>query len=116
MIKDNQVYLKHIIDAINHIKDFIKNLDFNGFLNSHLYQSAVVRELEVIGEATKNLTEDFCKKYPNISWKDIAGMRDKLIHGYMGVNLEDVWKTAKEDIIDLENQITKIIKKYNSSC
>lgn len=74
MIKDNQVYLKHIMDAINHIKEFIKNLDLKGFLNSHLHQSAVIRELEVIGEATKNLTEDFCKEYPSISWKDIASM------------------------------------------
>jgi len=115
MIKDNQIYLKHILDAINHVKEFTKNLDFNGFLNSHLYQSAVIRELEVIGEATKNLSESFYEKFPNIPWKDIAGMRDKLIHGYMGVNLEDVWKTAKEDIIDLEKQINKMIKKTNSN-
>ena len=108
MIKDDDVYLKHILEAINQIKNYIKDLDHDDFMNSRLIQDAVIRQLEIIGEATKNLSEKFRKKYTKIPWRSIAGMRDKLIHGYMGVDLEDVWKTAKEDIQDLKNEIKKL--------
>ncbi len=114
MKKDNQVYLEHILDAINQIKTYIKDVDYKSFTNSRLIQDAVIRELEIVGEATKNLSEEVRKKYPNIPWKDIAGMREKLIHGYMGVNLEDVWKTAKEEISDLEKQLKNLLKVFKS--
>lgn len=115
MKKDNQVYLDHILDAITQIKTYIKEVDYKGFSNSRLIQDAVIRELEIIGEATKNLSENIKKKNSDIPWKDIAGLRDKLIHGYMGVNLEDVWKTAKEEILDLEIQINNLYKRIKSN-
>ena len=110
MKKDNRVYLEHILDAITQIKTYLKDLDYKAFNNSRLIQDAVIRELEIIGEATKNLSENIRKKDPNIPWRDIAGMRDKLIHGYMGVNIDDVWKTANEEVIDLEKQLKELIK------
>lgn len=114
MTKDNLVYLRHIIDAANQIYEYIKDLEFESFIKSRLIQDAVIRELEIIGEASKNLTNEFLKNYPTIPWKDIAGMRDKLIHGYMGVNLDDVWKTTKDDVPALKDQINKILKNNNN--
>ena len=111
MIKDDSVYLRHIVDAANQIYEYIKDLDFESFIKSRLIQDAVIRELEIIGEASKNLTKEILKENPTIPWKDIAGMRDKLIHGYMGVNLDDVWKTTKDDVPALKDQINKILKK-----
>lgn len=113
MIKDNKIYLEHIKDAINQINKYSKDIDHDGFIKSRLVQDATIRQLEIIGEATKNLSEDFRNKYKNIPWRNIAGMRDKLIHGYMGVDLEDVWKTIKEDIPTLSNEVNIALKELN---
>jgi len=73
-------------------------------------QDAVFRRLEIIGEAVKNLPQEFIDKYPEIPWKKIAGIRNILIHEYFGVNLERTWKVVKEDIFDLRNKILKVKK------
>ena len=74
MKKDNLVFLKHTLDAINLIEEYLKDKKFQEFTNNHMLQDAVIREIEIIGEATKNLAEDFKNKYPEIPWRQIAGM------------------------------------------
>ncbi len=78
-------------------------------MNNNLAQAGVIREIEIIGEATKRLTEEFKGKYPNIPWKKMAGMRDKLIHDYFGVDVDAVWDTVKQDIPVLEVEVREII-------
>lgn len=95
-MREFQVYLEDIIEAINSIEEYTKELTYNVFVKDRKTVDAVVRNFEVIGEATKHIPERIRKEYPKVPWKDMAGMRDKLIHGYFGVKLDVVWKTIKE--------------------
>ncbi len=95
-MRDFQVYLEDILASINNIEDYTRSLDCEAFVEDKKTVDAVIRNLEIIGEATKRVPEKIRKKYPKIPWKDMAGMRDKLIHGYSGVNLSVVWKTIEE--------------------
>ncbi len=111
MKKDNVVFLKHILDAINLIEDYLKDKEFQEFRNNHMLQDAVIREIEIIGEAAKKLSVDFKNKYSDIPWRQIAGMKDKLIHGYFGVDLDAVWDTATIDVPSLKERLEEILKK-----
>jgi len=90
------------------LKNTQKTAVKKSFLETNMIQAAVIREIEIIGEAAKNLSSKFIETYKNIPWKQIVGMRDKLIHGYFGVDLESVWKTVKEDLQYLRKEIKKI--------
>ncbi|ONN27352.1 hypothetical protein XJ44_04230 [Thermosipho affectus] len=109
-MKNDIVYLKHILDSMEAILDFVHGKTYNEFLKNRMMWSAVIREMEVIGEATKNLSHKFREKYPEIPWRKMAGMRDVLIHGYFKTDLEAVWKTAVEDIPILKPKIERIIR------
>ena len=108
MKRDNTLYLDDIQEAINNIGVFTKDISKPNFLKNKLVQSAVIRQIEIIGEATKNVPTTFRNKYPNIEWKKIAGMRDVIIHAYFQVNLELVWKVIKDDLPKLKKQIETI--------
>ncbi len=108
-MKDNTVYLKHILDAMDLIDEYLREVGYDEFMNNRMFQDAVIREIEIIGEATKNLSLEVRNGYPNIPWKKMAGMRDKLIHGYFGVDPDAVWVTARKDIPMLREKITRII-------
>ncbi|WP_319508197.1 DUF86 domain-containing protein [uncultured Methanolobus sp.] len=97
-MKNDSVFLIHILDAINQIEEYTTGVIYEEFLEKRLIQDAVVRQLEIIGEATKNLSSNTTEKNPHVPWKEIAGMRDKLIHVYFGVDLEEVWNTITKDI------------------
>lgn len=104
-----QDYLEDIIGSVNRIEEYVKGIVFAEFERDQKTQDATIRSFEVLGEATKKIPEDFRKKYPNVPWKKMSGMRDKLIHDYWSVNVERVWKTAIEDIPELKKELEKII-------
>ncbi len=108
MKKDDNVFLKHILDAIIRIEEYVVGLKREEFMANHLVQDGVIRQIEIIGEATKKLSGEMKKKHPDLPWKDMAGMRDKLIHGYFGVDIDAVWDTVKNDIPDMKNKIKAI--------
>ncbi len=109
MINDS-VYLHHIFDSTCQIEEYIQGMDYEDFYSVKLVQDGVIRQLEIIGEATKKLSSDLRDKYSHIPWQDIAGMRDKLIHVYFGVDLDEVWDTAERDIPELKEEIASILR------
>ncbi|AOS83899.1 hypothetical protein BIU88_06870 [Chlorobaculum limnaeum] len=105
-------YLEDILDAMVKIEKFIADQSFYDFAQDDKSQFAVIRAFEIIGEASKKIPEHVKEKYRNVPWRVMAGMRDKLVHEYFGVDIEVVWKTATEDIKDLKPIIHGIIKNY----
>jgi len=112
-MKDNLAFIEHILDSINAIEKFSKNLNKEKLMLDRLKQSAIVREIEVIGEAVKNISESLKNKHPEIAWKEIAGTRDKMIHHYFWVDINIVWDIIKKDLPDLEKKIVKIKKELS---
>jgi len=112
-MKKDKAYLQHILDAISDIEKFIENVTQYEFSKNKEKQYAVLRALEIVGEATKNLSKELRAKYREIPWRDIAGMRNKLIHEYFGVKLELVWETVKDRLPQLKKQIRKILDQIN---
>lgn len=114
-MKKDSAYLKHILDTISDIESFTENVTKEKFFENREKQYAVLRAIEIIGEATKNLSKELKSKHPQIPWKDIAGMRDKLIHQYFGVDLKLVWETIKNKLPELKKQLSKILKETNKT-
>jgi len=110
MVKDDLTYIEHILDCIRKIKEFSEGFSFKEFSKNELVQDAIIRNIEVIGEVSKKISTDTKQVNLDIPWKEIAGMRDKLIHDYLGVDNEVVWKTIQEDVPMLERQIKKFIE------
>ena len=108
-MKNDIFYIEHILKSISKIEDYISNVNFEKFQEKSIIHDAVIRQLEIIGEATKNLSEDFTKKHKNIPWRYMAGMRDKLIHQYFGVDFDLIWKTLETDIPVLQKYIKENI-------
>ena len=106
-MKDDRLYLIHILECIGKIEEYTAEGRAH-FMNSTLLQDAVIRNLEIIGEAVKHLSGTVKEKPPAIPWKQIAGLRDLLIHHYMGVNLEEVWNIVENDIPALKTAITSM--------
>lgn len=103
-------YLNDIMDAVRKIEKFVQGMDFEQFRKDDKSAFAVIRALEIIGEATKKIPKEVKNHYSSVPWKDMAGIRNKLIHEYFGVNLKVVWKTTQEDLPLLKRQIGKMIK------
>ena len=112
--KEPLFFLKDIENSLDKISKYTKNLEFEQFVADEMLRDAVERNFEIIGEAVKNLPEDFRNKYPNIPFRQIAGMRDKLIHDYFGVDYEIVWRTIKDKLPEFEREINELISKYNN--
>ncbi|MCC6722444.1 MAG: DUF86 domain-containing protein [Bacteroidia bacterium] len=110
-MKNSKIYLDHILDCIGQIKEYTANLNKDGFLKNRLIQDAVIRNFEIIGEATKQIEEGLKLRHSHIEWKKIAGLRDKLIHDYIGVDLWAVWNVVVDIIPSFEKEIEKIINK-----
>ena len=109
MSKDPIEYLRHIADECEYIISVSTGLSFEEFLNDETLKRAVARSLEIIGEATKKIPADYKIKWNSIQWKNMAGMRDRLIHDYMGVNYSIVWDVVKNKIPDVNTEVQKIL-------
>lgn len=103
--RDYRDYIQDILDAVREIQDFIKGMDFPTFSRDRKTINAVIRSLEVMGEAAKKIPRSLREKYPDIPWKHMSGMRDKLIHEYFGIDIEMLWKVVTEEIPPLESAI-----------
>lgn len=108
MRKDPEVFLAHILESIDLIEGYSAGKTREEFVESHQLQDAIIRRIEIIGEAVKNLPEDFKRNHPEIAWQKVAGMRDVLIHQYFGVDLALTWDVIQSDIPDLKRYISRI--------
>jgi uncharacterized protein with HEPN domain len=106
-------YLEDILDAIEKVTQFIEGMTYEEFVGDAKTVFAVIRALEIVGEATKQLPQSVRDNYPEVPWREMAGIRDKLIHEYFGVNLVVVWKTAVVDLSGLESAIRRILAESN---
>lgn len=109
-MRDYRLYLKDILAAMESIEGFVAGMDFEAFQADDKTASAVLRKLEVIGEATKGVPEAIRSKYPAMPWREMAGMRDRLIHSYFGVDYVLVWRAIRERIPQLKPQLQQILQ------
>lgn len=100
----------HIYDEVSYCLRQTTDLDYESFINDETLTRATIRSLEIIGEATKNISSEFRMKYPQVPWKKMAGLRDRLIHQYFGVDYETVWLVLKNDIPTIKTQMEMIIE------
>ena len=107
--RNDQELVQDIIECAHRIRSYIEQIGYDDFQQDHKTQDAVIRNIEVIGEAAKLLSDNIKKDHPNITWKEIAGTRDKLIHDYFGINIDVVWSIAKEDLPIFIEQLENIV-------
>lgn len=110
MKRDYTLYIKDILDCIGKIEEFVKDMEFEEFREDDKTTSAVVRKIEIIGEATKNIPSAIREKYTQLPWADMAKMRDKIIHFYFGVDYEIVWNVIKERLPKIKPLIDGMLK------
>ena len=110
MYRNYKLYLKDILNTIESIEKFVEGMDFEEFKRDDKTSSAVIRKFEIIGEATKNIPDEIRQQYPQIPWKEMAGMRDRLIHFYFGVDYKLVWETIKERMPEVKPLFRKVME------
>ena len=106
---DDLIYLRHILEAIEKIEHYLSAVDQDRFRGDTLIQDGVIRQVQIIGEATRRLSVQLRDNYPEIQWRDIIGMRNKLVHDYFGVDLDAVFSTATRKISKLKPDIQRVV-------
>ena len=114
-MRNQEIYLKDIIEAMNKIEVFVEGITIDEFQKDDKTSSAVIRKFEIIGEATKNITNEIRTKYSEIPWKEMAGLRDRLIHSYFGIDYNLVWTTIKDSIPKAKTLLKKILEERKST-
>ena len=105
MEKKESIYIGHILECIAKIEDYVSSITEEEFSSNGLIQDAVIRNFEIIGEATKHLNIEFRDRHPDILWRRMAGMRDILIHDYLGIDIQSIWETIQKDLPDLKSKL-----------
>jgi uncharacterized protein with HEPN domain len=108
-------YLNDMLSSIQEIESFTIGVNYQKFIENRMLRNAVVRSLEVLGEASKGIPDEIREKYSQIPWKRISGMRDKLIHNYFGVDYEMVWNVVIERLPEIKSPLESILKEENSN-
>jgi len=106
-IKDKS-RLEHILESINYIFDFTQGLDFDGFKTDVKSQFAIIKNLEIIGEASYKLTNEFREQHPEVSWRKVIGLRHVLVHGYYQIKLEIIWEIIQNDLLSLKEKMQRL--------
>lgn len=110
MKKDAKILLEDILASADNIQKFCKGKTLSSFKSNLMLQSAVIRQLEIIGEAAKGISADVRQKYPDVEWREICGLRDILIHNYAGVDNSRIWKLIRDDLPKMQTQLQKIAR------
>jgi len=114
MSREFKAYLKDILESIQKIEKYSTGLSFNKFASNGLVQDGVVRNLEIIGEAVKNIPDEIKDKENNIDWRKIAGLRDILIHAYFGIDVDIIWDIIKNKIPELKKEIMLMLSEFDN--
>ena len=112
MSRSVREYLQHILDETNYLLNETQGLDKHTFLRNETLKRAFVRSLEIIGEAAKQIPDDLRRQHPQIEWRAIAGMRDRLIHGYFAVDYEIVWDAIQNKVPELQREMTRMLPQH----
>ena len=110
MKRDPQVYIDHMLESIENIQHYTEEIDFETLLVDTKTQDSVVHRMQLLGQSAKNLPEDIRENHPEIPWRQIIGMRNIIVHEYLGLDLAEVWNVIGQDLPELEEQLKKIIR------